>query len=98
MLTGASLLRQLALVYAPQWQRLPFADRRSSRPRERPHWATHLRTLMCTVGARRYWMAVLVRFTPQKSHLLSTMLKFVITTVEAARRHWPYRSKSALPG
>src|SRR2546427_13175809 len=98
MLTGASILRRLPLIYMPQLQRLLFADRRLNRPRERPYWALHLRTLMCMVGARRYWMAALVRFTLQKLHSLSTMLEFVIITVEARPRHFSCRSKSVRPG
>src|SRR6267154_581901 len=98
MPTGGIILKRVRLTCTPQLRRLLFADRRLNRPRERPHWAAHLRTLMCIVGARRYWMAVLVRFTPQNSHLLSTMLKFAIITVVAPPRHFSCRSKSVLPG
>src|SRR5437868_7803295 len=98
MPTGVTIRKQLPLTCTPQLQRLPFAEWQSNRPPERLHWVMHPRTLTFIVGARRYWMAVLVRFTPQKSLSLSTTLKFAIITVEAPQRHFSCRGKSVLPG
>src|SRR5207249_2539130 len=98
MPTGAIIPMRLRLTCTPQLQPLPFAVRRLSRPPERPHWVAHRRTVTFIVGARRYWMAVLVLFTPRSLHSLSTMLKFAIITVGAPRRHSCYRSESVLPG
>ena len=98
MLTDEIILKRLHSTSTRPLQRLLFATLLLNRPLGKPHWVPHLRTLMFIVGARRYWMAVLVRFTPQKLHSPSTMPKFVIITAGAPQRDSCYRSKSALPG
>src|SRR5438046_6555701 len=74
--TGAITRERLRLTCTPQLQRLLFVERLLNRRPGRLRWVLHLRTLTFIVGARPYWMAVLARSTLQKSHSLSTMLKF----------------------